>query len=296
MTPRSARRLLLLALLAFVLLSPPSRAQAPGTAPRDGFAVMADGAKIHYLEAGQGRAILFVPGWTMAAGIWDEQIRHFARSYRVVAVDPRSQGKSSKTGDGAYPAAHARDLKELVDQLHLAPVVLVGWSNGVPECAAYVAQFGTADLAGLVFVDGVAGAPFPREQVADVLDFFAGFGRDRKASTERFVRSMYRTPRTEEYIRSVVADSLETPSDTAVALIVGAMAEDERPALGKIDRPTLIVGAKSPRVGVYEEMKAVIPGARLEVFDGAGHALFVDRADRFDALLDGFLQGLAAAK
>lgn len=48
-----------------------------------------DGVKLHYLEAGKGLAIVFVPGWTMPAWIWEGQIHHFAEHYQVVVLDPR---------------------------------------------------------------------------------------------------------------------------------------------------------------------------------------------------------------
>src|SRR3989304_3120188 len=130
--------------------------KVPGT--KDGFVTTPDGVKIHYVEAGTGQAILFVPGWTMPAWIWEKQIAHFSKTHRVVAMDPRSQGESQQTTEGHYPAARARDIKAVVDRLKLAPVVLVGWSMGVTEIASYVDQFGTADLAGLVLVDGIAGS------------------------------------------------------------------------------------------------------------------------------------------
>ena len=104
-------------------------------AERSGFVTTSDGVKIHYIEAGhlatspsaqignpmpkdavikkgeiglsaahQFPSILFVPGWTMPAWIWQSQIDYFAHDYRVVAMDPRSQGQSSQTSDGLYPA------------------------------------------------------------------------------------------------------------------------------------------------------------------------------------------------
>jgi non-heme chloroperoxidase len=30
-----------------------------------------DGVKLHYLEAGSGPSMVFVPGWTMPAWIWN---------------------------------------------------------------------------------------------------------------------------------------------------------------------------------------------------------------------------------
>ncbi len=65
--------------------------------------------------------------------MWEKQITHFAKTHRVVAMDPRAQGESSQTTEGLYPAVRARDIKGVVDQLKLAPVVLVGHSMGVPQ-------------------------------------------------------------------------------------------------------------------------------------------------------------------
>jgi predicted alpha/beta hydrolase family esterase len=53
----------------------------------------------------------------------------------------------------------------VVDQLHLSPVVLVGWSMAVTGIASYVDQFGTSNVAGFVLVDGLAGS----ESTADDL-------------------------------------------------------------------------------------------------------------------------------
>ena len=76
-------------------------------ADKSGTITTSDGVKIHYLEAGQGPAILFIPGWTMPAEIWRPQIDYFSQHYHVVAVDPRSQGDSDKPGDGNYPERRA---------------------------------------------------------------------------------------------------------------------------------------------------------------------------------------------
>src|SRR5262245_44249358 len=118
------------------------------------FVTTADGTRIHCLDAGRGPAptVLFVPGWTMPAEIWERQIADLQRMYRVVAMDPRAQGQSSPATDGLYPSARARDIKAVVDELGLAPLVLVGWSMAVNEAVSYVDQFGTETLAGIVLV------------------------------------------------------------------------------------------------------------------------------------------------
>jgi len=285
-------------LVLFLILAPLAAQASNEPAPAGGFITTPDGIKIHYLEvkppaaSSNGPTLLFVPGWTMPGWIWEQQIAYFAKTHRVVAMDPRSQGESSQTNEGHYPAARARDIKAVVDQLKLAPVVLVGWSMGVTEAAAYVDQFGTDTLAGLVLVDGWAGADYDPKVTPQMWQWAAGFQKNRQAQTEAFVRSMYKKPQSEEYLKRVTQASLRTPTNSAVALFVGAFTSDYRPALAKIDKPTLLVVAQSPWLPTFQDMQKRIPGSRIEVLENVGHALFVDDADRFNSLLEDFVKGL----
>lgn len=288
-----AGRSIVLLIIAAALAPPAVAAPEQGAPPvliTNGFVDAEDGAKIHYHEAGKGPALLFVPGWTMTADIWEAQIAHFAKTRRVVAIDPRGQGDSSKAAEGLYPAARARDIKAVVDALKLSPVVLVGWSMGVPETLAFVDQFGTNDLAGVVLVDGIAGGDWDPKISPLMITWTGGFLRDRAKQTDAFVRQMYKTQQSEDYLKKVVSWSLKTPTHVAVALFLGMMTSDLRPAMAKIDKPALIAvapgGIWDP---LYEQMHQAIAGSRLEKFEGAGHALFVDQADRFNAALESFL-------
>jgi non-heme chloroperoxidase len=125
------------------------------TKQSNAFFTTSDSVKIHYIEAGSGRPIVFIPGWTMPAWIWQSQIDELSKKYHVIAVDPRSQGESEKPTFGHMPETRARDYKELVDHLQLKQPVLVGWSMGCGELMKYVEQFGTDNVAGLVLVDGM---------------------------------------------------------------------------------------------------------------------------------------------
>jgi hypothetical protein len=74
---------------ALAVPAPQACAQAEKPlATKSGFVTSADGAKIHYIEAGQGPAILFVPGFTAPGWMWEKQITHFAKTHRVVAMAP----------------------------------------------------------------------------------------------------------------------------------------------------------------------------------------------------------------
>jgi non-heme chloroperoxidase len=212
----------------------------------------------------------------MPAWIWEKQIAHFSGDYHVVAMDLRSQGESSKTSDGGYPAAHARDINAVIERLQLAPVVIVGWSMGVTLIASYIEQFGTGSLAGIVFVDGLAGFDLTPEYYESRIGFLKGLQVNRSQRTGDFVRSMYRKQQSEEYLQKVTKAALGTPTDSAVAMGLAAFTTDNRPLMAKIDKPTLIAAATKSLLSQFQ----------------AGHALFVDAPDKFNRVLQEFLSGL----
>ena len=295
MCPRSRCALLLAA--AFSLAAPPARPQADKpAATKSGFVTAADGVKIHYMEAGKGTAILFVPGFTAPAWMWEKQINHFAEMHHVVAMDPRAQGESSQTAEGLYPVARAGDIKAVVDQLKLAPVVLVGWSMAAAEVAAYVDQFGTDTLAALVFVDGWAGRDYDPASLPDMWQWVPGFQKDRRKWTEEFVHSNYlfKNRQPDVYLQRLTEAMLHTPTNSAIAIWVGFFTSDFRPALAKIDKPALIIAAKEGAfVSICQDMQKRIRGSRLEVMENVGHALFVDEPEGFNSLLENLINGLA---
>jgi non-heme chloroperoxidase len=310
--------------VAVIAGAAPAAAKEKKPAERSGFITTSDGVKIHYIEAGhlstspsaqignpmpkdavikkgeiglsaahQFPSILFVPGWTMPSWIWQSQIDYFSHDYRVVAMDPRSQGQSSQTNDGLYPAARARDIKAVVDQLHLAPVVIVAWSMAVVETMAYVDQFGTGDFAGLILVDNDAGGRSPADADQD-FGLLKGVLEDRQKAADGFIRTLnFKKPHPEDYIDKVEKASLQVPTNSAVALLVGYFVADYRPVLPKIDKPVVICAAKSGYMSTIVAMQKNIPSSKLEIFEGDGHALFVDDPDKFNALVEDFLLNLA---
>ena len=123
---------------------------------KEGFATTTAGVRIHYLQSGDASsssALVLIPGWRLPAFLWNEQLAKFALTNRVVAIDPRSQGESTKTADGNTPESRGRDLHEALAQLKISKCVLVGCSQGAQDVAAYLQQFGTDSVAGIILVD-----------------------------------------------------------------------------------------------------------------------------------------------
>lgn len=257
------------------------------------FLKTSDGVRIHYLESGKGRPIVFIPGWTMPAWIWQKQIDEFSSKYHVVAVDPRSQGESDKPTYGHLPETRARDYKELVDHLALKQPVLVGWSMGCGELMKYIEQFGSDNLAGLVLVDGyLRDKPEP--------NLFTGMStwmnllqQDRQKQADGFVRSMFRKPQPEPYIQRVIAASVQVPADTAAVLIYNMIAvKDFSAGFARLNRPVLFAYQPDSQ-STADFLKAKLGDTvRLKEFDGDGHALFVDEPEKFNSALGDFIAAL----
>ncbi|HEY6385525.1 MAG TPA: hypothetical protein VIX91_07570 [Candidatus Acidoferrum sp.] len=66
---------------------------------------------------------------------------------------------------------------------------------------------------------------------------------NRAQTTDGFVRSMFRKPQKEEYPQKLIKASLATPTDSAIAIGLATFTTDNRLAIAKINKPTLIVGA-----------------------------------------------------
>src|SRR6202451_303905 len=197
--------------LAVILLCILSVPIVQAQATKSGFFKTSDGIRIHYLEAGSGQAIVFIPGWTMPAWIWQKQIDEFSKNYHVIAVDPRSQGESDQPTYGHMPETRSRDYKELVDSLGLKQPVLVGWSMACGELVKYAEQFGTDNVGGLVLVDGFLADKLSPEMFIGISGWMNMLQQDRQKQADGFVRSMYKKPQTEEYLTRVIDASVRVP-------------------------------------------------------------------------------------
>lgn len=110
-----------------------------------------DGAEIFYKDWGTGQPVIFSHGWPLTADIWDSQLKLVAdNGYRGIAHDRRGHGRSSQTWSHNTMDDYADDLADLIEQLDLHDVVLVGHSTGGGEVAHYVGRHGTGRVAKVV--------------------------------------------------------------------------------------------------------------------------------------------------
>jgi microsomal epoxide hydrolase len=255
------------------------------------------------IEAGKPDAqsvLVFIPGWSTGADIWRHQIEVFTKAHRVIAFDPRSEGESARTTTGNTPETRAEDLHTLLKRLGVRRPVLIGWSQGVQDVAAYVERYGTKDLAGIVLVDaavsdGADGMIVRPQETAEQFKMFAIYQAHQQEYLAGMMRAIISKPQSDDAIKGLVSTGMKTPPDVGVGMLVADMFGVNRtPALKKIDCPTLIIAsAKSDELSRQQAAANQIPHARFEKIDDAAHAVFIDQPDRFDELLESFLANLS---
>jgi microsomal epoxide hydrolase len=256
--------------------------------------ITSDGARLHYLEAGLSdlQTVVFVPGWAMPAWIFDRQIAALSDRYHVLALDPRGQGLSEVTRFGYSHERRGRDIGELIDHAAEGRVVLVGWSLGVLDSLAYVADAGDDRIAGLVLIDnsiGEAPAPHPATVPRSSAPRPEPSPGDRRAMRAAFVAGMFANDPGAGYRARLTDQALRmTVEDERRLLAYDVPREYWRAAVHSTDRPVLyVVRPRWREQG--DNLVRTHADASMTVFEDSGHALFVDEAERFNALLIDFL-------
>ena len=134
------RRLaLLLCLLALLAISAPLRADPqwmtlPPTptlpkAERSGLAPV-NGVKIWYAVFGSGEPVILLHGGLANANYWGHQVPALAKRYRVIVMDSRGHGRSTRNAQPYGYDLMADDVVGLMDFLKIRKAAIVGWSDG----------------------------------------------------------------------------------------------------------------------------------------------------------------------
>lgn len=91
-----------------------------------------NGVKLHYVTGGEGaKAILLIPGWPQTWYVWRKIMPELAKEYRVVAVDTRGMGESSRPEGGYDTETAAKDMSELMHHLGFDHYSVIGHDVGM---------------------------------------------------------------------------------------------------------------------------------------------------------------------
>lgn len=252
--------------------------------------VTSDGVRLHVLETAsrtpRAPVIAFVPGWSMPAAIWQAQLAALAKDYPVAALDPRGQGLSQIATSGYTADRRADDIAEFVARY--PRVVLVGWSLGALEALQYVLAHGESKLAALVLVDSSVGEP----PIPPAGDFRGALQRNRAQAIDQFVRAMFRTPQPEGELAELTSGALQLPLEAGLALLAYPYPREHWRAAAHGVRVPLLYVVTPQFAEQAKNLKRNRPQFEIAVFEHAGHALFVDEPEKFNALLEDFVRRL----
>jgi len=94
------------------------------------YAIHANGIRQHVIEAGEGPPVVLLHGFPETSFAWRFQIPVLAERYRVIAPDLRGYGETHKPAAGYDKRNMAKDLRELMRELDIPKVALVGHDRG----------------------------------------------------------------------------------------------------------------------------------------------------------------------
>ena len=112
-----------------------------------------DGARLWHATVGDGPPVVLLHGGLGHSGNWGHQVPALvAAGRKVVLIDTRGHGRSTRDGRPFHYAQLAADLRAVLDALAIERAPLVGWSDGActalllareaPERVASVFFFG----------------------------------------------------------------------------------------------------------------------------------------------------------
>ena len=235
--------------------------------------------------------IVFVPPWQIVhSRVWKAQVPDFARRHRVVTWDARGNGLSDRPAEpGPHTVlARADDLGRVMDATGLDSAVLVGLSAAGRVIVAFAAQH-PERVHGIALV--CPGSPFGTTSQGDETPFEeplpddSGWNkenlhfwrRDFRAYLEFFFAEAMPEPHSTKHREDAVSWGLDTDPET-LAMTVRAPAvvdaETLRAMCASIRCPTLVIQGTDDRISHVTQgagLARAIPGAQLELIDGAGH-------------------------
>ena len=261
--------------------------------------------KVNYVEIGEGEPIVFVHG---IAGCWRnflENLPHFGRTHRAIALDLPGFGDSPMPSWEITMANYGRLIHDFCERI------------GVDHAAALAGN----SMGGFIATEAVIEEPQRFDRLVLIsaagISFAEWEGRSLNAATRIFKaaipmlsgerRVYWTTPRGRklafgrlfrnpnrlrpELLAEQVRPGLQAPAfSEALSAIWGY---DTRDRLPEIEIPTMVVWGLNDQIVPIEGALGyhrLIPRSRLEIFERTGHLPQLERPSRFNPLLEEFIE------
>lgn len=284
----------------------PTRARYPD---HEGWVTDEHGVSAFYETYGDSPdTVCMLPPWAlMHSRMWRAQIPYLARHFRVIAIDPRGNGRSDRPArvESYSRAAHVRDVIAVLDAVGVEAAMMISLSpRGALLLALCVEHHERVRAAVFItpqlWIEPGFARPFvstPRERYEEMEKFNPHYWReDYHGFVEWFGRWVGSHPHSTRVIEEVVRHALDTDAETLIKATVGfEMFEREealRLAREKVRCPVLVAqnggAAKFPKH--TSGPLAGATGGRLHVFEGLGPNVCGRWPIAMNIVLRGFLE------
>jgi pimeloyl-ACP methyl ester carboxylesterase len=305
---KKARGLTRSLLLCLCLTAAFSACAEKYTAWKDGYITTDDGCKIHYMESGGGKkTILYVHDYLDGGASFKYVARNLKGRYRIVTYDLRAHGESDTTTDGYTMERYAKDLKNLIDQLALTNINIIGYSMGMHVVWDYIRQFDDGAFDKIINtamspkilndpalrytygIDGLDG----RAALGQIADYNAGFKPMMIAREESLRPKFSEYPQWREYAERCV----NYDAGAMTRLLLSMYTADYQDVLPKITRPVLMITAQHdiyPLEAFEDQTKRLKTQSSVVVIEGdeesANHYFPLNLPDKYAVALQEFIQ------
>ncbi|WP_242121354.1 alpha/beta fold hydrolase [Sphingomonas lacusdianchii] len=260
-----------------------------------------DGTKLFYEEAGKGRPLVMIHGWTFTGRFFRDVVPALSMHARVITPDLRGHGRSDKPDHGYRVSRLAADLRDLLIALDLSDATLLGWSLGCPVIWSYLELFGQDRVRDVVLVEQT-----PRQyQTADwrkahaqcfdqasCATMLMQMRADPASFDEQNLTSCMHLAPSDEDRRFMLAEMAMAPLEARAAAMADHTVHDWRDLLPHLDVPALVMVAEKDSVfpeGGAEWAGEHMPNARTVRFENSSHMIFHDQRAKFEQVVTDYL-------
>jgi pimeloyl-ACP methyl ester carboxylesterase len=250
-------------------------------------AVTSDGVRVAFDSVGSGPPLLLVHGLGDDRTIWRPIVERLMGRHTCVSLDLRGHGETTGASD-FEPWGLDRDLAAVVAELGITRPLVVGHSLGGFAATVYAARNGTRavvsvdqplDLSSLAANVRALAARLHHGPVGEVLWTVIealGTGPLPASLIERLQATRARLPA--EAVLGIWRPLLEDDPGQLEAAVYRA--------ISGIREPYLALHGSDPGPGYRDWLRARIPQANVEVWEGLGHFPHLIAPDRFAARIE----------
>ncbi len=252
---------------------------------------LANGVTLEYVERGRGTPIVFLHGVTDSWFSFSEVLACLPEGVRGIALTQRGHGGSDRPGSYRIED-FAGDVVAFLDSLGLESVALVGHSMG--SLVAQEVALSRPDRISHLVLAG-ASSCYDNESVAG---FYEAVRKLRDPVAREFGRDFQvgtiHRPIAPALLERFVDETMKLPANVwhgAFDMIAGFRATERLP---RLTMPALILWADRDEIAVREHQQILvegIPGSKLVVYEGTGHALHWEEPRRFADDVVAFVRG-----